>query len=237
MNSAQTIRDCVTRVAALRQASLAEPALHEAILSVKRYQAQRFANTYADLLAAGPYKDAARFFLDELYGEKDYSERDAQFSRIAGALQTFFPKQVVAIAVSLAQLHALTEELDHSMGVQWLSMQKAQDKAKASKMSEPERYENAWRAVGRRTDRDAQLNDVIAVGDELDKLTRATGLRMMLKMMRRPAHAAGLSSLQVFLETGFDTFAQMNGRGKGAQEFLAIVRKREAQLIEALFAG
>lgn len=231
MNSAQTIRDCVTRVAALRQASLAEPALHEAILSVKRYQAQRFADTYADLLAAGPYKDAARFFLDELYGEKDYSERDAQFSRIAGALQTFFPKQVVAIAVSLAQLHALTEELDHSMGVQWLS------KARAVKLSELDRYKNAWRAVGRRTDRDAQLNDVIAVGDELDKLTRATGLRMMLKMMRRPAHAAGLSSLQVFLETGFDTFAQMNGRGKGAQEFLAIVRKREAQLIEALFAG
>lgn len=231
MNSAQTIRDCVTRVAALRQASLAEPALHEAILSVKRYQAQRFANTYADLLAAGPYKDAARFFLDELYGEKDYSERDAQFSRIAGALQTFFPKQVVAIAVSLAQLHALTEELDHSMGVEWLS------KARAVKLSELDRYKNAWRAVGRRTDRDAQLNDVIAVGDELDKLTRATGLRMMLKMMRRPAHAAGLSSLQVFLETGFDTFAQMNGRGKGAQEFLAIVRKREAQLIEALFAG
>ena len=86
MNSAQTIRDCVTRVSALRQASLAEPKLHAAIISVKRFQAQRFANTYADLMAAGPYKDAARFFLDELYSEKDYSLRDAQFSRIAGAL-------------------------------------------------------------------------------------------------------------------------------------------------------
>ena len=239
MNSAQTIRDSVTRVAALREASLAEPALYAAILSVKRFQAQRFAATYADLLAAGPYRDAARFFLDELYGENDYSQRDAQFSRIAGALQTFFPKQVVAIAVSLALLHALTEELDHSMGVEWLSKQSvtATEKTKTANLSEPERYENAWRAVGRRSDRDAQLNDVIEVGDELDKLTRATGLRMMLKMMRRPAHAAGLSSLQEFLETGFDTFAQMNGRGKGAQEFLAIVRKREAQLIEALFAG
>ena len=239
MNSAQTIRDCVTRVAALRQASLAEPALHAAILSVKRFQAQRFATTYADLLAGGPYRDAARFFLDELYGENDYSQRDAQFSRIAGALQTFFPKQVVAIAVSLALLHALTEELDHSMGVEWLSKQSvtATEKTKTANLSEPERYENAWRAVGRRSDRDAQLNDVIEVGDELDKLTRATGLRMMLKMMRRPAHAAGLSSLQEFLETGFDTFAQMNGRSKGAQEFLAIVRKRESELIEALFAG
>ena len=232
MNSAQTIRDCVTRVSALRQASLAEPKLHAAIISVKRFQAQRFANTYADLMEAGPYKDAARFFLDELYSEKDYSLRDAQFSRIAGALQTFFPKQVVAIAVSLAQLHALTEELDHSMGVQWLANAGS---VKKNESDDAKRYENAWRAVGRHKDRDAQLNDVIAVGDELDKLTRASGLRMMLKMMRRPAHAAGLSSLQEFLETGFDTFARMNGRGTGAHEFLGIVRKREAELIEKLF--
>ena len=230
MNAAQTIRDCVSRVATLRQASLSEPGLQDAINSVKRFQSQRFASTYADLLSAGPYKNAARFFLDELYGEKDYSLRDAQFSKIAGALQTFFPKQVVAIAVSLAQLHALTEELDHSMGMEWLS------NAITAKTGEVERYKQAWRAVGRREDRDAQLKDVIAVGYELDKLTRASGLRMMLKMMRRPAAAAGLSSLQMFLESGFDTFAQMNGRAKGAQEFLAIIQTREAQLIDELFA-
>ena len=229
MNPAQTIRNAVSEVSALRQASQADPALHHAIASVKRFQARRFAQTYADLLSAGPYKDAARFFLDELYSDKDYSVRDAQFSRIAGALQTFFPKQVVAIAVSLAELHALTEELDHKMGVEWLS---AERRASAS---EAQRYGRAWRVVGRREDRDAQLSDVLAVGQELDGLTRTSGLRMMLKMMRRPATAAGLSSLQSFLESGFDTFAQMNGRGKGAQEFLGIVRERESLLIEELF--
>ena len=229
MNPAQTIRDAVSRVSALRQASQKDPALHRAITSVKRFQALRFAQTYTDLLSAGPYKDAARFFLDELYSDKDYSVRDAQFSRIAGALQTFFPKQVVAIAVSLAELHALTEELDHRMGEEWLSNEGTE------KANEAERYAGAWRAVGRREDRDTQLNDVLELGYELDQLTRASGLRMMLKMMRRPASAAGLSSLQSFLESGFDTFAQMNGRGRGAQEFLAIVRARESLLIEDLF--
>ena len=230
MNPAQTIRDAVSRVSALRQASDADPALHDAIVSVKSFQARRFAQTYADLLSAGPYKDAARFFLDELYSDKDYSLRDAQFSRIAGALQTLFPKPVVAIAVSLAELHALTEELDHKVGSEWLLA------AGLKNTNEGQRYRHAWRAVGRRSDRVAQLNDVLAVGYELDKLTRASGLRMMLKMMRRPASAAGLSSLQSFLESGFDTFAQMNGRGKGAQEFLQIVQERESLLIEELFA-
>ena len=231
MNPAQTIRNAVSQVSALRQASQAAPSLHNAITSVKRFQARRFAQTYADLLSGGPYKDAARFFLDELYSDKDYSLRDAQFSRIAGALQTFFPKQVVSIAVSLAELHALTEDLDHKMGQEWAST------AQLATANEAQRYGRSWRAVSRREDRNRQLNDVLAVGRELDKLTRASGLRMMLKMMRRPASAAGLSSLQSFLESGFDTFARLNGRGKGAQEFLGIVRERESLLIDELFTS
>ena len=51
--------------------------------------------------------------------------------------------------------------------------------------------------------------------------------------MRGPARAAGLGELQIFLETGFDTFRAMNG----AQEFLAIVKRREEELAAALFAA
>lgn len=230
MNPAQTIRNAVAQVSELRRVSRADPALQSAITSVKRFQALRFAHTYADLLSGGPYEQAARFFLVELYSDKDYSLRDEQFSRIAGALQTFFPKQVVAIAVSLAELHALTEELDHAMGKEWLT------NTRLAAANQAQHYGRTWRAVGRRGDRDTQLDDVLEVGHELDKLTGAPGLRMMLKIMRRPASAAGLSSLQSFLESGFDTFARMNGRGKGALEFLGIVRQRESLVIEELFA-
>jgi hypothetical protein len=71
------------------------------------------------LLASVEYAGAARFFLNDLYSDKDYSLRDAQFARIAGALQRLFPKQVVATAVTMAQLHILTEELDRQMAVAW----------------------------------------------------------------------------------------------------------------------
>jgi len=57
----------------------------------------------------------------------------------------------------------------------------------------------------------------------------------MLKMMRGPAAAAGLSSLQHFLETGFDTFAAMAKRPGGAEAFLEIIRLRETGLIDLLF--
>ena len=232
MDAAHTIRDAVARVATLRNETAADAALHDAVAAVKRFQAKRFTRTYADILSNGPFQGAARFFVEELYSDRDFSQRDAQFSRIAKALQTFFPKHVVATAVALAQLHALTEEIDHEMGRAWLA-----PAADNPDTSEALHYVAAWRAVGRRDDRALQLSQVLAVGQELDRLTRAPGLRMMLKMMRRPAHAAGLSSLQEFLETGFDTFAEMSGRGEGARQFLALIQTRESALIEALFSA
>jgi len=239
MDAAQTIRNAVARVSALRHESETNPALRAAITEVKQFQARRFAHTYSDLLdsdsqagtSTDSYKRAARFFLDELYSDKDYTLRDIQFSRISGALQKFFPIQVTATAVSLAQLHALTEALDHAMGIAWLVAGNAGGKTAA------QRYASVWRNVDRREDRNAQLYTVLAIGQALDKLTRTPGLRLMLKMMRRPAHAAGLSSLQSFLEAGFDTFARMSAGGKGTTEFLSMVHQRESNLIDLLFSS
>ena len=71
----------------------------------------------------------------------------------------------------------------------------------------------------------------MAVGRSLDVLTRKMFLRQTLRMMRGPARAAGLASLQGFLETGFDTFHAMGG----ADEFLQLVNSRESALMEAMF--
>ncbi len=211
----------------MREACLAEPRLASSVAAIKGFQSLRFAGTYADLLSSPRFKAAARFFLEELYSDKDYAERDAQFSRIAGAMQKFFPQQVVATAVSLARLHALTEALDHAMGQAWLAQDGLQ--------SEVARYISAWRTVGRRPEREGQLSIVMDIGMEMARLTRTPGLRMMLRMMRGPAAAAGLGSLQRFLESGFDTFAAMARQRGSVEEFLEIIRARESTLIAALF--
>jgi hypothetical protein len=228
MEAAQKIRESVAAVSALRQAGEHEPALAVAVARLKRVQARRFAGTYADLLGSRDYAAAARFFLDELYSDKDYAERDAQFARIAGAIERFFPADVVATSVALAQLHTLTEDLDQAMARSWLS-------SEAEQIGEAERYVHAWRSVARRPDRLSQLETVLEIGREMARLTRMPGLRLMLKMMRGPAAAAGLSSLQRFLETGFDTFAAMARRPGGAERFLETIREREFALIAMLF--
>ena len=233
MEAAEAIRTAMERVDQLRQQCQADPALAQARSAVKRFQAQRFCGSYADMLWGGPYQQAARFFLEELYGDHNFAERDAQFSRIAKALQRVFPAQVVKTAVALAELHALSEELDMAMARQWRAYKPARGDGDELGVR---RYIHSWRGVTRRADRFQQIHMVLAIGRELDRLVRLPGLRLMLKMMRSPASLAGLSALQHFLESGFDTFAAMGSKkGSGAGEFLATIEERETALVEWLF--
>jgi hypothetical protein len=228
METATQIRDAVAAVAQLRELHATMPALGEAVRQIKRFQSRRFAGSYAQLLQSPRYQAATRFFLDELYSDKDYSQRDAQFARIAGAIERFFPDAVAHTAAALAQLHALTEDLDQAMALAWLS-------APQLSMNEPLRYAACWQAVGRRADRVRQLDVVLDIGREMAQLTRKPGLRTLLRMMRGPASAAGLASLQSFLEAGFDTFGAMARQPGSAEQFLQTIAASERTLIEDLF--
>jgi hypothetical protein len=224
--SAQQIQDALQAVALLRQQHAAHPPMARAGAAVKRFQARRFQATYSDLLHSPRYKTAARFFLQELYSDKDYAERDQQFARIASTIAKLFPQPVVNTAAALAEVHALTEKLDDLMAREWLA-----DQTTTPDSDDCARYIRCWRRVGDMTARTRQLEVVLHLGHELNRLTRMFGLRTLLKMMRGPAAAAGLNSLQHFLETGFDAFADM----RGADEFLRVIKDRETTWIRSLF--
>ena len=226
MQASEQIRESLSRVAAMRQALTGQPDLAQAVLTIKHLQAQRFAGTYADLLASKTYAPCATFFLQELYSAKDYADRDAQFARIAGALQRTFPEAVVATAVALAELHCLTEELDLAMAQQWCQQ---------AGLSDANRYVSSWRNLQRHAERNWQLATVLSIGQSLGHLTAKPGLRVMLKMMRGPAHLAGLGSLQNFLESGFNHFAGLPRAGGSVSTFLDTISSRESVWIAQLF--
>jgi len=216
------ILDCLARVERQRQRRAVELALGETTQRLKAFQQERFRRAYGDLLATPRYTHAARFFLEELYGPADFSRRDAQFQRIVRPLVRLFPCEVVDTVHALAQLHALSEELDSAMAERLLeSPLQAAD------------YTAAWQAVGQPEARQRQIELTLAVGRALDVYTRKPLLRHSLRLMRGPAQLAGLHELQDFLECGFDTFRAM----RSAQEFLGTVQGREQELAQHLFAG
>jgi hypothetical protein len=213
---------CLGRVNAERRLREADAALAARVNEVKRFQHARFEATYADLLAQKRYAPATKFFLEDLYGPGDFTQRDEQFARVVPALVRLFPHQIVQTVAKVAQLHELSEALDTEM-------------ARCAPDGPLERaaYCQAWRQVGRAADRDRQIALMLEVGRAMDRFTKNLVLRGSLRMMRGPASAAGLGALQEFLETGFDSFRDM----RGAEEFLATVSQRETVLAARFFAA
>lgn len=216
------ILDNLRTVDGLRAQRSADVGLGTAATAIKAYQQRRFEKTYADLLQQPRYAGAARFFLDELYGPRDFAHRDTQFARIVPSLVRLFPEEIVQTVASLAALHALSERLDTAMA------QHASGVASIDAI----RYVQVWRQTGCAGERERQVALTLQVGQALDAYTRNPLLRGTLRLMRTPARVAGLGALQSFLESGFDSFAAM----KGARVFLDTIGGRERALIEALFA-
>ena len=199
-----------------------DPALDRRVQAVKSFQHARLQKTYEDLLNHPRFDKAARFFLDDLYGPRDFTRRDEQFARVIPTLVRLFPKRLVETVTCLIELHALTECFDTEMALQC-----------DVEIADAQSYKAAWQRTGRENDRVRQVDLTILIGRALDSYTKSPILRHSLRAMRRPARVAGLGDLQAFLEAGFDTFGAMGG----AEEFLSTIERREKELIRSLFTA
>jgi hypothetical protein len=216
--------EVVEQLRTLRQA---DPQITRLTQALRSWQAARFRRTYADVLQDAQMGPAALFFLTELYGEQEFGRRDAQFARIAGTVERIFPQSVVQTTTLLAQLHALSESLDACMVQVWISF------ASDEPMNAPQHaalYQRLWQALLKMPSyqhaRATQIQAAHDLGTQLQRHTQVPGLRLMLKMMRGPAMAAGLQDLQRFLECGFDTFGQL-GKSRKVPLFLETIATRE----------
>lgn len=192
---------------------------------LRQWQAARLARTHADLLASPLYGVAASFFLDELYGPKDFSERDAEVERILPLMTSMLPVSGLRTLLLAVEVDALSERFDAAMvGVLGSALDLA--------LSESA-YAAAYCEVGDRAGRLLQIRLVGETGEALDALARKPFVRGALKMMHGPAHLAGLGELHAFLERGFEAFKSM----RDASEFLETIVARERAIAVALFAG
>lgn len=198
-------------------------------LKLREWQAGRLAGTYADLLADARYGPAARFFLEDLYGPKDFTERDDEVARILPTMTRLLPTSAVRTFGLAIELDCLSEQLDAAL----IDALREGVGTGAPISIDAARYAAAYRKCANRTDRERQIALVGEIGVALDALSEKPLVAKALRMMRGPAHAAGLGALHEFLERGFLAFRHMHG----ASEFLAVIGRRERRILDRLFAG
>lgn len=223
---ANALRHHLLTAKTLRQQAKQQPQAARKRLLLREWQANRLARTYTDLLASERFGLAARFFLSDLYGPKDFSSRDDEVERILPLMQSLLPASALRTIALAVEVDALSEVLDAAMVVEL-------ERAGAIECIDEASYAAAYRRVGDVDDRERQITLIRATGDALERLSGKPLLSTLLKLMRTPAQLAGLADLHAFLENGFAAFVHM-GR---ADDFLDCVEKRERALLTRLFAG
>lgn len=215
------IRRELGAVMAERRSTQSDPTAHASRIALRHFQSQRMAGTHADLLAKVESRAAAQFFLDDLYGTEDLTQRDADLERVVPAMERLLPGSALKTIAEAIALDALSEKLDAAMA-----------RYLGEAFSE-EDYVAAYRKAGTRIDRERQLAHVQSVGNALCELVNVPLIGSTLAMMRGPAKLAGLGELQSFLERGFKAFKQM----KNPYRFVSTIVQREQRVMERLYAG
>lgn len=228
MDASKRLRAAAAEVAELRRLEGVDPAARERREAVRVWQAQRLAFTHADLLASPRYRAATTFFLDELYGAKDFSQRDGELARLIPTLTRLLPQAALETIADAIELDALSERLDLAVAHAIVA-----DPAAEGRALDDALYLRAYRSAGSRTDRERQIELIDHIGRALERLVRHPLIGSLLKAMEGPARVAGLSAMQAFLASGFQAFRAM----KGADEFLRRVGSRETALMQRIYRG
>lgn len=194
---------------------------------LRHWQAQRLARTYADLVADPRYAPATAFFLSDVYGERDFTERDRTIQRVMPLIRKTLPEASLAPIEQAMELHELTTALDATLCEVLVG-----EVGMTDSLTEAA-YAEGYRRCRNRQQRERQIELLLAVGKHLDRVVAKPMLRHMLYLARRPARLAGFGDVQEFLERGFKSFKHMGG----AAEFIRTIESREQTILDRLFAG
>lgn len=192
-----------------------DAALAPRLAALRAWQADRLAAEYADQRALPRRRDAVDFFLDEVYGARDFSERDTQFARAIHKLRAMLPLTALQALRDAVELQALTVELDVAVAERLADVAAPLDAAA---------YGAAYREADRQVERRRQIELAVSIGRRLEHLTTHPAIELMLRFAATPARLAGYGALQAFIERGYVAFRRL---GPEAGAFLASIAERE----------
>lgn len=196
------------------------PSLQPRLRLLRAWQAQRLAAEYADQRALPRRRQAVEFFLEDVYGARDFGERDAQFSRAIHKLEATLPLGALRALRDAVELQALTLELDLSL---------AERLEPGAAALDEDGYTRAYRDTGRRIDRARQVDLAVDIGRRLQHLTALPAIELVLRLAAAPARLAGYGALQGFIERGHAAFRRL---GPEAPAFLDAIEARERAFLE-----
>ena len=194
---------------------------------LRRWQAARLASSFDHVLDDPARRPAAEFFLDDVYGDRDFTRRDADIARTLPVMRRLLPASLLVTVADTLEVGALSHALDLHMADALHAL------APRRRRLDDALYAKAYNKVGRPLLRQRQIRLVARVGGGFARALRMRGVSALLAFSRGPARLAGLKELQGFLERGYAAFDALDD----ADAFVAEIERDERAISDRLFAG
>lgn len=201
---------------------IAQGGLTETIRKLQTWQTNRLLTTHDDLWNSKRFRPAMQFFADELYGPKDFSERDIELARVVPKMAKVLPENGLQSLQTAIRLNSLSLELDIAL---------------ANKLGDDainrNSYFECYRQSGSQSQREEQIQLLENLSFDLPKVVKTPGISLILRLSRKPAKIAGVETLHAFLENGFNSFKKIGD----VNDFINPVINRERVMMNALFSA
>jgi len=194
---------------------------------MQTWQRARLRECYNDLLQDQRYQAAGRFFLDELYGGQDFVKRDQDVDRVYPVMSRMLPAGMLQTLANAMALQVISIEFDIQMSSQ------LKQTSSSGTAIDLDKYGDCYRAVGSYPERSRQIELIIELGTDLDRIVHRRIVVALIKLMHGPAHAAGFGALQDFLESGLEAFKLLDDRSV----FISTIAAREKEFAKRLRDG
>lgn len=233
MNEGPTASDAARLLTHLAQArpghhvKVESQELAPEVQMLRAFQSQRLSKTHADLLDSPRYRPAAEFFLNDVYGPRDFSQRDADIQRFYQGVHRVLPDRAVTILRDVVSLASMTNDLDERL------LRALIDTVGVTGSISPQQYAEGYRVCDNYDERLQQIKLISQIGLGIDKLVQIPFIGMTLRLAHTPAVMAGWGELQHYLEHGFSAFKHM----RGAAGFLNTIETRETRILDRIYAG
>jgi hypothetical protein len=194
----------------------------DTIRELQTWQTDRLLTTHDDLWNSKRFKPVMQFFVDELYGPKDFSQRDIELKRAVPKMAKIIPNKGLKSLNTALRLNCLSLELDIAL-VQKLG-------GDAINRSS---YFDCYRQSSKQSQREEQIQLLEHLSLDLPKVVKIPGISVILMLSRKPAKVAGVGVMHAFLEKGFNSFKKIGN----VHDFIEPIISREREMMHALFTA
>ena len=194
---------------------------------LRRWQAERLRASFRHFLDDPRRRPAAVFFLEDVYGDRDFTRRDADLARVLPTMRRLLPASLLATVADAIELGAISHALDLRMAACLHAL------APSRRRLDLDLYSRAYRCAGLRRLRARQIGLIGKVGEGFGRALGLPGVAALLAFSRGPARLAGLGELQGFLDRGYAAFEALGD----AKAFVSEIERHEREASRRLFGS